>query len=105
MAAVVAGAADLRAGTEQRPRLADVAVALAEVHAVGAEALGQRHAVVDDEGDVGIGADALKRLGESRQLMLVDVLHAQLEAAAMPGSSAAFNRSGKAPPTSCGLIR
>ena len=49
------------------------------MHAVRAEPLGQRHAVVDDEGDVGVGADALQRLGEPRQLMLVDVLHAQLE--------------------------
>src|SRR5690242_8013227 len=35
MAAVVAGLADLRGGPEQRPRLADVAVLLAEVDAVG----------------------------------------------------------------------
>ena len=52
---------------------------LAEVNAVGAEPLGQRHAVVDDEGDVRVGADALQRLGEPRELMLGDVLHPQLE--------------------------
>ena len=79
MAAVVAGLADLRRRAEQRARLADVAVALAQVDAVGAEPLGQLHAVIDDERDIGIGADALQRLGEPRQLMLVDVLHAQLE--------------------------
>ena len=67
------------AGPEQRPRLADVAVALAEMDAVGAEPLGERHAVVDDERDVGVGADALQRLGEARQLMLVDILDPQLE--------------------------
>ena len=52
---------------------------LAEVDAVGAEPLGQRHAVVDDERDVGVGADPLQRLGEPRQLMLVDILDPQLE--------------------------
>ena len=79
MAAVVAGLADLRRRAEQRARLADVAVALAEVDAVGTEPLGKRHAVVDDERHVRIGADALQRLGEPRELMLVDVLDAQLE--------------------------
>ena len=79
MAAVVARLADLRGWPEQRPRLADIAVALAEVHAVGAEPLGQAHAVVDDERDIRIGANALQRLSEPRQLMLVHVLHPQLE--------------------------
>ena len=67
------------AGPEQRARLARVAVALAEMDAVGAEPLGQADAVVDDEGDVGVGADPLQRLGQPRQLMLVDVLDPQLE--------------------------
>ena len=86
MAAVVAGPADLRAGAEQRARLADVAVGLAEMDAVGAEPLGQRHAVVDDERGVVIGADPLQRLGEARQLMLVDVLDAQLERGDRPAA-------------------
>ena len=50
--------------------------------AVGAEPFGQRHAVVDDEGDVGIGADALQRLGKPGERVLVDVLDPELEGAA-----------------------
>ena len=92
-------------GPEQRPRLADVAVALAEVHAVGAEPLGQRHAVVDDEGDVRVGADALQRLGEPRQLMLVHVLDPKLECRGEARLERGLQAVGKAPPTSCGLIR
>jgi hypothetical protein len=79
MAAVVTGSADLRAGPEQRPRFAHVAVRLAEMHPVRADPLGQSHAVVDDECDVGVGADALKRLGQPSELMLAHVLDAQLE--------------------------
>ena len=92
-------------GPEQRPRLANVAVALAEMDAVGAEPLGQRHAVVDDERDVRVGADALQRLGEPRQLVLVDVLHAQLERGGDARLKRRLQAIGKAPPTSCGLIR
>ena len=57
MAAVVAGDADLRARAEQPPRLSRIAVALPQMHAVRAEPLGQRHVVIDDEGDVMLGAD------------------------------------------------
>ncbi len=105
MAAVVAGLADLRRRPEQGARLPNVAVGLAEVHAVGAEPFGQRHAVVDDERDLGLGANALQRLGETRELMLGTSLTRSWKAEATPGSSAAFKRSGNAPPTSCGLIR
>src|SRR6476619_1418886 len=48
------------------------------------KALGQSHAVVDDEGDAGVGADALEGLGEPRQLMLVNVLYSQLESGRDP---------------------
>ena len=68
---------------------------LAEMDAVGAEPLRQRDAVVDDERDVGVGADALQRLGEPRQLVLVDVLDPQLERRDRPARSAALSRSGK----------
>ncbi len=79
MAAVVAGHSDLRLRSEQRPRLPNIAVLLAKVNAVGAKALGQLHAVVDDEGNARIGADALQRLGQPRKLMFGHVFHAQLE--------------------------
>ncbi len=79
MAAIVTRDADLRLRTEGGPRLADVAILLAEVNAVGTEALRQAHAVVDDEGHARIGTDALKRLRQPRKLMLGDVLHPQLE--------------------------
>src|SRR6185369_12763074 len=69
--AVVAGPADLRRRAEHRSRLANVAVGLAEVDPIGAEALSERNAVVDDEGDARIGADALKGLRQPGQWMLV----------------------------------
>ena len=59
MAAVVTGHADLRGRTEHIARLARVAVVLAEMDAVRTETLGQRDAVVDDEGDLAIGAEPL----------------------------------------------
>src|SRR5215217_3091134 len=79
MAAVVAGPADLRAWSEQSSRLADIAIALPEMDSVGAEPLGQRHAVVNDERHLGVGADSLQRLGQPRELVFVHVLDAQLE--------------------------
>ena len=101
----MAGHADLHRGPEHGAGFPRVAVALAEMDPVGAEPLGQRHAVVDDEGGIGVGADPLQRFGEPRQLMLVEILDAQLERRDRPGASAALSRSGKLPPTSCGLIR
>ena len=92
MAAVVAGDADLRVGAEQGPRLARIAVALAEMDAVGADPLRKPHIVVDDERDLARGADRLQRHGKARRLMLVDALHAQLEGGDRPG----VERRGKA---------
>lgn len=79
MAAVVTGLADLRGRTEQRPRFADVAIALTKVDAVGAETPGERHTVIDDECDLGVGADTLERLGKPGERMLIHVLDPQLE--------------------------
>ena len=92
-------------GPEDRARLARIAVGLAEMDPVGVEPLGQADAVVDDEGDVGVGADPLQRLGQPRQLMLSTPFTRSWNAATGPPASAAFSRSGKSPPTSCGLIR
>jgi len=85
VAAIVAGAPDLRRRPKERPRLADVAVTLPKVNAVGAEALRKADAVVDDEGDIRVRTNALKRLGEPRQIMLADILHAELESRCDPG--------------------
>ena len=49
------------------------------MHAIRAEPLGEAHAVVDDEGDARVRADALQRLRQPRELMLRNVLHAELE--------------------------
>ena len=49
------------------------------MHPIGAKALGKAHAVVDDEGDAGIRADTLQGLRQTRELMLRQVLHAELE--------------------------
>lgn len=80
----MAGPADLRRGPEHLPGLANVAIALAEMDSVGSEPPRKGDAVVDDEGGLRIGADALKRLGEERKLMLVFVLDAELERRRQP---------------------
>ena len=49
------------------------------MHTVGAEALRQAHAVVDDKGDVRIGAEPLQRLRKACELMFVHILDPQLE--------------------------
>jgi hypothetical protein len=69
------------------------------------QALGEADRIVDDEGHVAIGADPLKRLGQTRRAMLVDVLDGNWKAATGPASSARARRSGKAPVTSSGEIR
>ena len=79
VAAVVAGYPDLLFRAEQRPRLAHVAVTLAEMDPVGVEPLGHRRAVVDDERDLMVGADPLQRVGEPGQFVAVDALGTQLE--------------------------
>jgi len=45
--------------------IANIAVGLAQMNPVGPQPLRQRHAVVDDERDIRIRADALQRLGET----------------------------------------
>lgn len=79
MAAGVAGDAYLRFTPERLARLAHGPIVLPEVDAVGFQPLGERDAVVDDEGDVARAADRLQRLGEPHRLMLVHALDAELE--------------------------
>ena len=79
VAAVVTGLADLGGRSQHGPRLLDIAVALSEVDAVRAEAPCKRDAVVDDERNVRVSADRLKRLCQACELMLVDVFDAKLE--------------------------
>lgn len=79
MAAVVTGLADLCRRAEQRPRFPHVSVTLPEMYAVRTDALCKGHAVIDDKGNLGVGTDALQRIGEADQLMLVNMLHAKLE--------------------------
>ena len=88
--------ADLHVGAEQRARFACVVVVLPEVYAVGAEPLGEARAVVDDEGDVVLGADRLERFGELRGGVLVDALYAELERRNRPGAERAAQTIGKA---------
>jgi hypothetical protein len=51
MAAVVTGDADLSLGPEERSCLLHIPVLLPEMNPIRAEALGEAHAVVDDECD------------------------------------------------------
>ena len=93
----MAGPADLRGGAEQRPRLAHVAVTLAQMRPVGADPPGKRDRVVDDEGDLGIGADALQRLGEARERVFVHVFDAKLEGGGGPRLQRRLQSIGKDP--------
>jgi hypothetical protein len=97
MAAGVAGDADLRLATEDVARLAHAAVVLAKVDSVGAEALCQRDAVVDDERNVTRAADRLQRPGEARCLVLVDAFHTELERATGPQRARARASQGNQP--------
>src|SRR3569623_808500 len=96
VAAVVTGHADLRLGAENRTRLARIAVALAEMDTVRAEALGPRDAVVADERPLAVGADALPRLRERCGLVLGDILDAELERRDRPGVERAGEPVGEA---------
>ena len=53
------GHADLDIGAEDIAGFTGIAIVLPEMDAVGAQPLGQADAVVDDEGDVAVGADFL----------------------------------------------
>jgi len=64
---------------------------------VGPEALGERDAVVDDEGDVRIGANPLQRLGELGKLMFVDSLDPQLKRGRKPRLERRLQPVGKVP--------
>src|SRR6187455_1525649 len=90
MPAIMTGLPDLRGRAEQRPRLPNVAVPLSEMDSVRAQPLGERDAVVDDEGNVRIGTDALQRLCKPSQLMLLDVLGAKLESRGKAGFKRCF---------------
>ena len=94
MAAVVAGHADLRRRAEHRARLARIAVALAEMHAVRAEPLRERDAVVDDERDVARGADRRSGSASARSPRAVDALQPELERRDRPGIERRCRRSG-----------
>jgi hypothetical protein len=96
VAAVVAGAADLCGGPEDCPGFANVAIALAEMDSVGAKPLCKRDAVVDDEGDVCVGANALQRFGETGELVLLDILDAKLERCGESGLERRLQPVGKA---------
>src|SRR5690606_29288404 len=85
MPAVVAGDADLGIAAKLRARIAHIAVGLAEMHAIGADAPGEADRIVDDESNAALRADALQRLGKPRGFMLVDALDAELEGGDRPG--------------------
>ena len=90
------GDADLRGGAEQGARLARIAVALAEMDAVGADPLRQRHVVVDDEGDVARPRRSRCSGSASRAASCWSTPFTRnWKAATGPASSAAASRSGK----------
>lgn len=66
---------------EQPSRLANIAITLAEVDSIGADAFCKCHAVIDDEGYARVRTDALQRLRYSCELLVIDAFHAELEGA------------------------
>ena len=80
----MAGDADLLRWPQDVSGFARIAVRLAEMDAVRIQALCQADAVIDDERDIMIGANALKRIGQASNLMRIDVLHPQLECSDRP---------------------
>ena len=65
----MAGDADLHLWAEDFAGLPRIAIALPQMHTVGAEPLRQRDAVVDDEGDVAIGAERLRSAVEAKPIV------------------------------------
>ena len=49
------------------------------MNTIGAQPLRKRNAIIDDERDLSVGANTLKRLGETRYFVLRLALHAQLK--------------------------
>ena len=93
----MAGHPDLRFAAKFLARIADIAIALPQMHAIGAEPLGQRDIVIDDEGHVAGRADRLQRFGQPRSFVLVDILDAELEGGDQsgPGIQRALETLGK----------
>ena len=79
MTAVMASDADLDLGAQQLARRLRIAIALPQMHAVRAEPLRQRDAVIDDESDVAVGAQPLQRFRRARDCIFVHALQPQLE--------------------------
>ena len=65
------------------------------MHAIRTQSLGQADAVVDDEGYLTIGTDALERLCQLGGRMLIHVLHAELKGRDGPGIERARQPVGK----------
>jgi hypothetical protein len=79
MTAVVTGNANLRVAAKQFTRFSNVTIALAQMQAVGLQALGQSNAVVHDKRDVMRSANGLQRLRKSRRFMLTQFFNPKLE--------------------------
>ena len=62
---------------------------------IGAKPFRQRHAVIDNERGAGVGADPLQRLGQPRELVLVDALDPQLERRDRPACQRGAQPVGK----------
>ncbi len=77
--AVMAGHADLHFWPQYLARLSRVAVPLPQMHAIRAQPLGQRDAVVDDKGDLPLRAQLLQRLGREGDRVLIQALQPQLK--------------------------
>ncbi len=75
----MAGYADLRLTAKFLTSLANIAIALTQMHAIRPEALRERDGIVDDKRDFMRGADLLERFRQGRSLVLVKPLHAELE--------------------------
>ncbi|GAA0277931.1 hypothetical protein GCM10009127_18520 [Alteraurantiacibacter aestuarii] len=61
------------------------------MHTIGLDPLGQRHVIIDDEGNVAFRADGLQRLRQAGCFVLVQPFHAELES----GDGRSIQRAGE----------
>jgi hypothetical protein len=77
--AIMAGNANLRLTAQNLARLTRIAIILAQMHAIRTQTLGERNAVIDDEGNVALGTNHLQRLCRARNGVIVQPLQPQLK--------------------------
>lgn len=96
VAAIVARHPNLRLTSQNLSRLTRIAIVLPQMDAIGTQSFGKSNAVIDDEGDIVVSANSLKRLGRARNRVVVQPLQPQLKGSDWPGVQCSFQPICKA---------